>query len=252
MYLGHDYFYLLIKTTEKRWRLGVCPHIAQLQKGLLNFIFFKKYEGFLETESQNDFCFAMNVPGRQLEGLPLCSTCEPCSCSLEEKGESWVFRDALFMLVPLHFSCSVICRSDSSSKDVFLLTPITSSLWLNHFVAVFPTTLPIWEAACLSVAACSLGRRITRSLYAAFAVAVLLTMLCQTLLKSCGFYLFPFKHTVYTVQWASVHVKDWPNCTTSNKLLFLLYMLSESSGKPWKAHCSHHSAHPQFCLSLGS
>lgn len=171
------------------------------------FFFFKKDEGFLETESQNDFCFAVNVPGRQLEGLLLCSTYEPCSCSLEEKGESWVFRDALFILVPLHFSCSVICRSDSSSKDVFLLTPITSSLWLNHFVAVFPTTLPIWEAARLSVAACSLGRRITRNLKAALAVAVLLTMLCQAPLKSCGFYLFPFKHPVYAEEWASLHVK---------------------------------------------
>jgi len=81
------------------------------------------------------------MPGRQLEGLPLCSACEPCSCSLEEKGESWVFRDALFMLVPLHFSCSVI--SDPSSQDVFLQTHIILNLWLNHFLAVFPTTLTI-------------------------------------------------------------------------------------------------------------
>lgn len=89
------------------------PHCSAT-KGSFKF-FFKKYEGFLETESQNDFCVAVNMPGRQLEGLSLRSTCEPCSRSLEEKGESWVFRDALFMLVPLHFSCSVIFKPDPSS-----------------------------------------------------------------------------------------------------------------------------------------
>lgn len=90
------------------------PHCSAT-KGSFFFFFFRKYEGFLDIESQNDFCFAVNVPGRQLEGLPLCCTCEPCSCSLEEKGESWVFKDALFMLMPLHFSCSAIFRTDPSS-----------------------------------------------------------------------------------------------------------------------------------------
>ena len=88
---------------------------------------------------------------------------------------------------------------------------------------------------------------------AALAVAVLLTMLCQLPLYSCGFYQFPFSHPVYAVGWASLHVKDWSSrkgqSTTSNKQLFLLHAPSESSGKPWKAHCFHHSCCPQFCLS---
>lgn len=78
-------------------------------------------------------------------------------------------------------------------------------------------------------------------------------MLCQVPLNSCGCYLFPFKHPIYAVGWASLHEKDWPSrkghSATSNKQLFLLHVPLESSGKPWKAHYFHCSAHPQFCLS---
>lgn len=61
-----------------------------------------------------------------------------------------------------------------------------------------------------------------------------------------------FHSNIHAVGWASLDGKDWLSSkgqsVTSNKQV-LMCAPSGSSGKPWKAHSSHPSVCPQFCLS---
>lgn len=149
-------FFLINKEGWNNRKKQSSSHIAQLQKGLFYFI-LKEGEDFPKTESQNNFCLMWTCQADSWKGF-LCSTCEGCSCSSEEKGESLVFGDALLTLVPLHFSCSEILKSDPSSENVFLSTPFTANLWLNKLLALFLAPLPVWKATDVLAAACSLRR----------------------------------------------------------------------------------------------
>lgn len=193
-------FLLIHKDSWSNGNTQSSSHISQLQKGL--FYFLKKCEDFPEFRSPNNFCFAMNVPGWQLEGLCVCFRCELCSWSLEEKGESSVLRDALFMLVPLHFSCSEMFRSDLSLWNVFLFTPSTSNLWLKHVFDVFSPTLPIWKAADVSAAS-------VRTIF--WAVVVLYFLLDYVPLNSGGLQLFSVKSPIYAVERTTWHREVCPD-----------------------------------------
>lgn len=137
------------------------------REGLFFFFFSKKSEGFILIERQNYFCFAVNVT-RSWKGYLSAPHVIHAPVAWRRKrkaGSSEILCLCWCLLTQWHSDQTHLPKISFSWLLLLQTSESTTSL-------LFSQQLTIWEAADVSVAACSLGKRITTSLKAALAVAV--------------------------------------------------------------------------------